>query len=175
MQPAGCRALAETWTPLYEADHTCAIVCFLPRGGKQLLLPPACVLVAFAGGSLEPVPVQYSDPASLVRDEARLLEDADRHSHSRAPDAKHLRKKTLRELELAAPDPVLRKKKPAGASLLGDVHPVAGGGLTCHFHRELRITQKPAVKNGHFRQRIQESLKRCPQAEPGHLHDGTIV
>src|SRR5436309_2491931 len=85
--------------------------------------------VALAGGLLQALAVQDTDPAAAVFDEVPALEQPRGLGHAGAPHAEHLRQEFLRQRELIARHAVVRHQEPSRASLSYGMDPVAGGGL----------------------------------------------
>ena len=93
----------------------------------QLLLPGPDQPIAFTGCALETVPVGDPDPATAMLDQSTALENTDRNGDSRPAHAKHLSEEHLRELEVASPGSILRKKKPPRTPFFSNMHPIARG------------------------------------------------
>jgi hypothetical protein len=94
------------------------------RRAQQAFGLPHDDAVALTTGRFQPRTVQHVDEATVIPDEAPLLELA-RHFRDTGPsDAQHHREKFLRQRKLGASHTVLRLQEPVGTPLHDPVHAI---------------------------------------------------
>ena len=129
--------------------------------------------ITLARQPFQTVPVQHSDPPSIVADDACSLQLPRRLRHTFAAYAQHVRNELLRHGQLVGRQPVEGKQQPSAELLIDRMMPIANCSLRHLRDQCLHISQQQDAKLTVTTELLLDTRAAQAKRAGGALHDGT--